>query len=57
MKLVGNIIALVIWGFFIAFGFWAWNKVAENWADPALAAAIERRKQLKAAKAPAEVQG
>ena len=55
MKFIGNIIALILWGFFIALGFWIWNQIADRWANPKLDAYMERKVLEKEAK-PAKVQ-
>jgi hypothetical protein len=50
MKLIGGLISLILWGFCLGLGLWAWNQVADRWANPkadAYFAKLAEKKQLK----------
>jgi hypothetical protein len=55
MKLVGNLIALVLWGFCLGLGLWAWNQVADRYANPKVNAFFEKRAEKKSLAAATEV--
>ena len=54
MKLIGNLIALAIWGFCLGLGLWAWNQVADRYATPKVDAFFEKRAEKKLAAASTE---
>ncbi len=56
MKLIGNLIALALWGFCLGLGLWAWNQVADRYANPKVNAFFDKRAEKKLAAATPEAQ-
>jgi len=43
-KLIGGLLMLVLWGFCLGMGLWAWNQIAERFANPWADQLAEKRK-------------